>query len=218
MTAAVERAGAVPAITAVVGGQLHAGARAGGARALPRPRRRAEGGAPATCRWRCAQGADGATTVAASLCIARAARRARVRHRRHRRRAPRRALRRVRRPRGARAVADGGRVRRRQVHPRPARHPRAAGDARRDGGGLPDRRAARLLHARHRAPAARAGRQLRTRSPRSIAPRVALGRPQAMLVVQPPPEDVALPRELVDEAVAERAGRGAGEREYAARR
>jgi pseudouridine-5'-phosphate glycosidase len=69
MTSAVERAGAVPAITAVVGGQcalglhpselerflLRTGVRKVAARDLP---------------VACAQRADGATTVAASLCIA----------------------------------------------------------------------------------------------------------------------------------------------------
>jgi pseudouridine-5'-phosphate glycosidase len=69
MMAAVERAGAVPAVTAVVGGQctlglehdelerflLRAGVRKVAARDLA---------------VACAQGADGATTVAASLCIA----------------------------------------------------------------------------------------------------------------------------------------------------
>jgi len=72
MTAAVERAGAVPAVTAVVGGVCtlglepeelerflqRAGVRKVAARDLP---------------VASAQGADGATTVAASLCLARAA-------------------------------------------------------------------------------------------------------------------------------------------------
>ena len=50
----------------------------------------------------------------------------------------------------------------------------------------------------HRAPADRRAPTAPKRSPRSTAPRGRSAAPQATLVVQPPPADVALPAELVD--------------------
>ncbi len=201
MTSAVARAGALAAITAVVQGSLHARPRS---TTSSSDSSRRDGIRKVSARdlpVAVAQRADGATTVAASLAIAGAAGADGVRHGRDRRRASRRAVRRVGRPRRAGPNADGRRLRRRQVDPRPPRHARAPRDARRHRRRLSHRRAARLLHPHHRAPAAGAGRERRRRSPTIHRAARALGRTQATLVVQPPPADVALDGEVVDGAV-----------------
>ena len=116
----IRDAGAVPATIAIIGGRLKAGlskeeidylGRTGAG--IPKASRR---DLPVLV----AQGKDGACTVTTTMMIADMAG-IRVRHRRHRRRAPRRAgdVRHLRRPRRAGQHLRHGRVRGREVHPRP---------------------------------------------------------------------------------------------------
>ena len=95
----------------------------------------------------------------------------------------------------------------------------ATRDARRPGRRLPNGRAAGILHGGTRAFRldARADDAARDRA-MFIAPHRALGRSQAMLVVQPPPADVALDRETVEAAVERALERGAARTASAARR
>ena len=120
----------------------------------------------------------------------RARRPAGVRHGRNRRRAsraPRRRVRRVGRP--ARALAGERRhgLRRREVHPRPARHGRAPRDARRHGRRVPHRRVPGVLHRAHRPAAVGAVADSAADIAAAFLASRALGRPGALLVVQPPP-------------------------------
>ena len=115
-----------------------------------------------------AKGLIGATTVAATAYLAAPRRHPGLRHRRPRRRAPRRAgvLGRVGRPGRLAAGAGDGGLRGREVDPRRARHPRAAGVAVGDGARLRHRHVPGLLRPRHRPRRCPGGWTRRRRSPR----------------------------------------------------
>ena len=141
-----------------------------------------------------AAGWDGATTVAASIALASLAGHRGLRHRRNRRRASRRAVRRIGGSRGARADADDRRVRRREVDSRSPGDVGAARVARRSGDRLSDARISRIFFRRNRHRARRGRRDDASEIVAAYRAHRALGRTQAMLVVQPPPAAFALDR------------------------
>ena len=142
----------------------------------------------------------GATTVASTSHIALLAGHRRLRDRRARRRPPGGAglLGRVRRPHHARRPADHGRLQRREVDPRRARHARAARDPQHRRRRLRHGPVPRLLPHRLRSRPGLAGREPRRRWPRSCGPAPTLGIAAGLVVANPLAESDALDPDLHD--------------------